>query len=204
MLSGLGTLIGALAVIYAAWVARDTFSAWKKQKIAEQRMVLAGKILHSAYDAKQALDGVRSPFMHSYEKDKAKEQLNEQGITEAIHSHYKRQVTAQAYINRLQNTSAQQQALFENIPMAQALYGEELERALDNLYHQFHLINVDVQMYAEQQYESFDLNLKTNISNSMFGGAAHGQDYRDNEMSRNIAGYIQTIKSICIQVLRLT
>ncbi len=184
MLSGLGTLIGAFAVIYAA-------SIWKKQKIAERRMVLAEKILHSAYDAKRALDAIRSPFSY-LDLKLTKEQ--------------QRSATATDYSNRLQNTSTQQQALFDNIPMAKALYGkygEALEKALSSLHHQFHLIHLDVQEYTSQHYESYDLELKTKIRNSMYGGAAHGQDDRNNEMSRNIAGYIKTIESICLTDLRL-
>lgn len=188
MLSGLGTLIGAFAVIYATWVARDTFSIWKKQKIAERRMVLAEKILHSAYDAKRALDVIRSPFSYGDLKLTKEQQ---------------RSATATDYLNRFQNTSTQQQALFDNIPMAKALYGEALEKALSSLRHQFHLIHVDVQEYTSQHYESYDLELKTKIRNSMYGGAAHGQDDRDDEMSRNIAGYIKTIESICLTDLRL-
>lgn len=49
MMAGLGGLIGAGAVIYAAPKAADTFSSWRKQKHHERCMIVAEDILTLAY-----------------------------------------------------------------------------------------------------------------------------------------------------------
>ena len=45
MLSGIGTLVGALAVIGAAIIGSHTFENWKRQKLAERNFELAERIL---------------------------------------------------------------------------------------------------------------------------------------------------------------
>lgn len=72
MLSGIGTLIGAAAVIYGALEAYDK---WKQQKLAERRMVMAEQILALAYKLRDTIKSIRSPASFKGEHDEAEKIL---------------------------------------------------------------------------------------------------------------------------------
>lgn len=58
LLSGVGTIIGALAVIITAIVGSRTFEGWRKQKLSERRIEQAERILTATYKARRALGDV--------------------------------------------------------------------------------------------------------------------------------------------------
>jgi hypothetical protein len=77
MLQGEGTLLGAGAVLIAAFVGANTFRSWRKQKVEERRMQQAEHILASAYKARRALKQVRHWLMSGYELGAAQETLKD-------------------------------------------------------------------------------------------------------------------------------
>ncbi len=103
MLSGIGTVVGALAVIGAAVIGSRTFDNWKKQKLAERHIEQAERILTATYKARRGLSRVRSPAMWGHETDAAEEQLKASGDWEKTTSEGERKslATLQAYYNRL-------------------------------------------------------------------------------------------------------
>ena len=75
MLQGWGTLIGAVAVFWAAKKGADTFDSWKRQKVAERKLEQAERILMATYKARRALSFVRGIMMDGRELDAAEEKL---------------------------------------------------------------------------------------------------------------------------------
>ena len=80
MLSGIGTIVGAGAVIYAAHKGSDTFKQWRRQKNEERRIDLAEQVLTLAYKLKRAIEGIRSPIMMANEIVEVEALLREQGL----------------------------------------------------------------------------------------------------------------------------
>jgi len=77
MLQGLGTLLGAGAVLVAAKLGANTFRSWKREKLAEKHIDQATLILTAAYRARRALGYVRGIMMWGHELTTAEEKLKE-------------------------------------------------------------------------------------------------------------------------------
>ena len=138
MFQGIGTLVGAIAVIIAAVIGSATFEKWRAQKIAERRMEQAERILTAAYKARRGLSLIRSPMIWNHELEAAAEQLKTSGEWEKVFPESQRAklATKQAYYNRLSQTNDEQIALSEAQPMARAFFGEALESAIEELNKQ--------------------------------------------------------------------
>lgn len=202
MIQGWGTLLGAGAVIYAAKRGADTFESWKQQKVAERRQEQAELILTSAYNARRALRYVREPMMWGHELSAAEEKLREDEAqwAQQTDARRKRLVTAQAYFNRLNKTSDEQRELSTRLPMARALFGEELEQALEDLRHQFWIVQVDVESYIDDECQNAQFTRQ--IRRGMYD--VKPPEGEVNEVSSKIEAAVSTIERICQPALILT
>lgn len=201
ILQGLGTAGGAIAV-YAA--ARFGFSSWRRQKLAERNRDQAEVILHAAYNARRALRYVRSPWMAGYESAAAAEKLTEitpEWRDNAVEEKQKRLITAQAYYTRINNYRDEQLKLEECLPMARALFGEDLEEAIDNLHHQFHIIRTYADSYVDD-YNGKDREFTVQIRRALFASGKR-KEGEENQVSDAIDRAIKTIEEKCLPYLRL-
>jgi len=196
VLSGIGTVVGALAVICAARYASDTFDGWRQQKLSERNMGQAERILTAAYKARRALNYVRSPWMYPHEKTKAEELLEKQhGWTTS--SKKQNLITVQAYYNRLDAVHEERQAVEECLPMARALFGEQVEKALDTLYQQFQLVRNAAEM---SDIDEDDKELARKVREDL--STASGND-RPNKMNVLIEEQVNLIENQLSPILRL-
>ena len=202
MLQGWGTLLGAGAVIYAAKKGADTFESWKRQKVAERRCDQAERILTATHKARRALRAVRSSMLWGHElhaaEAKLKEDLN-QWQAQSL-PRQKRLVSAQAYFNRLDRTKTEQQELTECLPMARAIFGEQLERALEELNQQFWIVQIDVESYIND--EGQDAVFTKKIRRGMYD--VDPREGEVNEVSEKIELSVSEIEKNCLPALRLT
>jgi len=200
MLSGLGTLVGGLAVIGAAVIGSRTFDNWKRQKLAERHIEQAERILTATYKVRRALSRVRSPAMWGQETEAAEKQLKESGQWQKTfpESERKSLATMQAYYNRLNATREEQRALEECQPMARAFFGEELEKALEELNHQFWTVKVYVDANHNDKTGS-DADFRRKIQSTIWEGYP---SVEENEVDKTIVEQVQLIESTLIPVLR--
>ena len=196
MLQGIGTVIGGIAVLVGAEKAANT---WKEQKRAERRLEMAEKIVAATYNGRRALAQVRSPMMWGYEQAAAEEKLKQdEQFGWQLEDRKKRLITAQAYYNRLNATKNEQLALDECLPMARALFNEELEKAIDTLSHQFWMVQVDVDCYIDDDGKG-DPDFTKKIRRGMYDVGPS----KDNEVSTAIKDSVSTIEQLCAPALRL-
>ena len=198
MLQGSGTIVGALAVVWAAKKGADTFDSWKRQKIAERKLDQAERILTATYKARQALGFVRSPMMWGNELDAAEEKLKEEleKWDAQPDDRQRRLRTAQAHFNRLNRVKEDRNSLFDCLPMARALFGEELENSVESLHRQFWFVEVDVESYIDDRGEDREFTRK--IRRGMYDVKPEGET---NEISDATAVAVQTIEAICLPTL---
>lgn len=198
ILQGIGTIAGVCAVIWGAFFGAN---AWKEQKRAERRLEMAERILTATHKSRRALSYVRSPLMMGYELSAAEEKLQaDETWTNHAEGRRKRLVTAQAYFNRLNNTKEEQLALEECLPMARALFSEELEKAVEKLRHQFWSIQVDVEAYVDDEHGN-DAEFTKQIRRGMYDVKPRQGEI--NETSAAIANAVEAIERICEPALRL-
>lgn len=198
MLQGFGTWAGVGAVIFGAIIGAN---AWKAQKQAERRLEMAERILTATHKGKRALAMVRSPMMWGYELDAAEKKLKEDEAWEKqSEGRQKRLRTAQAYYNRLNARRDEVDALDDCLPMARALFSEELEKAIERLRHQFWIVQCDVDAYIDDEHGT-DEEFTKKIRRGMYDVSPRKGE--KNEVSDTINEAVETIERICEPALRL-
>lgn len=200
MLSGIGTVGGALAVIGAAVIGSRTFENWKRQKLAERHIEQAERILTATYKVRRGLSRVRSPAMWGSETASAEEQLKASGEWEKAFSEGERKslATAQAYYNRINATTDDQRGLQECQPMARAFFGEDLEQALEKLNQQFWTVKVYVDANHSDKTGA-DADFRRKIESTIWEGYPNAEE---NEMDQTILAQVKLIEDTLVPVLR--
>lgn len=200
MLQGIGTVVGGFAVIGAAIIGSRTFDVWKRQKLAERHIEQAERILTAVYKVRRALSFVRSPMMWAHELDAAEESLKASGDWEKVFDaeEQRRWRTTQAYYNRLTKTADDRTALEQCQPMARALFGEELEKSIEKLNHQFWTIKIYVDANQSDR-NGLDYEFRKKIDRAIFEGYPPKEE---NEIDCIIAQEVKSIESICLPVFR--
>lgn len=188
----------AIAIGFAAWMASDTYKSWRRQKLSERSIEQAERILTAAYNARRALGYVRSPLMEAHELNAAEAQLEKQDFWATVEVNRKqRLVSAQGHYNRLDAVMDERRTVEKCLPMARALFGEHVEKALELLNRQFRIVQIAVDANSETgNDEEFSRSLREDISSSS------GTD-RPNKMNVQIEKQIKLIEDVLIPVLRL-
>jgi hypothetical protein len=201
MIQGLGTLGGAVAVFAAAKLG---LSAWRHQKLAERNRDQAEVILQAAYNARRALGYLRSPLMSGSELAAAEKELNTDQPTwrdSIVEEKQKRLITAQAYYMRANRLLDERTKLADCLPMARALFGEELEKAIETLHQQFRIVLI----YADEYVDDFNgtnRDFSMEIRRALF--ASNGRTAGNhNEVSDAVEKSIKVIEKWCLPPLRL-
>jgi hypothetical protein len=201
MLQGIGTIGGAGAVVWAAIKGANTFDAWRRQKLAERKQDQAERILTAAYKGRRALGYVRGVMMWAHELHAAEEEMKvKEGWAGQAEGRQERLVTAQALYNRINRTKDERDALDQCLPMARALFSEELEQAIDKLNNQFWIVQVDVDSYVDDE-NSTDAAFTQKIRRGMY--AIKPPEGEVNEVTDAMEASVSTIERICLPVLRL-
>ncbi|MDE4193341.1 hypothetical protein [Phaeobacter gallaeciensis] len=198
VLQGVGALAQAAAIGFAAWMASNTYQSWRRQKLSERRIEQAERILTAAYKARRALGYVRSPLMEAHELSAAEAQLEKRDFWATVEVERKRRlVSAQGYYNRLNAVIDERRAVEECLPMARALFGEQVEKALELLNRQFHMVQISVDANTETGNDrEFSRSIREDISSSS------GTD-RPNKMNELIEEQVKLIEDALVPVLRL-
>jgi hypothetical protein len=152
MLSGIGTVAGSGAVLYAAYVGRQTFKGWKRQKIEERKIAVAEQILTLAYRLKRAFSGIRSPGMAGHESRACETKLREDGVIDEATPPgvVSLLITAQGTLTRTTHFKPQFDALLDIMPVAKAIFGDDMETWLNVFWTQRSLVMVAAQSLARQ------------------------------------------------------
>jgi len=201
MVQGLATLVGAAAVLVAAKMGADTFGAWRRQNVAGRKIDQAERILTATYNARRGLRYVRRPMILAYELTAAETKLKAEG--EAYDSQpearQKRLVTAQAYFDRINGTREDREELSKCLPMARALFGPELEGAIEQLDQQYWIIQVDAESYIDDDGSDPDFTKKTR--RGMYDIKPPNNEV--NEVTAAIDEAVKIIEDTCLPTLRL-
>jgi hypothetical protein len=198
VLAGAGTVIGAIAVIVAAKLGSETFKDWRLQKLSERRIEQAERILTATHRARRALGYVRSPLMRAAELDTAEAQLENRDDWKVVTSDRKKRLTSvQGYYNRLNAVQDEMRAVEDCLPMARALFGEHIEKALELLNRQFYMVQIAVESNSwEGNDREFTRSLSADLSSATSGD-------HPNKMNLLIDEQVKLIEEALVPVLQL-
>lgn len=197
MIQGVGTISGVIAVVGARYGA----NAWREQKRAERRLEMAERVLTATHKARAALAYIRNRMVFSSELTAAEEMLKaDSNFANQAEGRRDRLINAQAHYTRINRTASERLALDDCLPLARAMFCEELEKAVETLRHQFWLVQVSVDAYVEDEHgtdEEFTKNIRRSMSD------VEPRAGEKNEVSDAIAQSVATIERICIPALKL-
>lgn len=192
-LSGVGTLIGATAVFRAA----DAFATWRKQKIGERHIEQAERILTALYEAHDAMVYARGWLIPQHETETAKAEVEqEQGWNAWSPEKQRRVAFAQTKLNRLRFTRDRQKAMVETLPMAKALFGDELHQAITDYHHQFWVLETYLQAYCH------DENGNDPAFTQRIAEALSAPEAGTNEISTKLTSATSVIEKRLLPILR--
>ena len=212
MLQGWGSILGAIAIIIAAVLGSRTFEAWRKQNLSERKVVQAERILTATYRARGSLARIRHHFMSSREIDQARAKLIEQGkVSAQIDDHL---LDTQARYNRILAEVEVPYELDQCLPMARAMFGDEVEKAIEAMKHHFWSVHVAVGFYHQDQKSAVQdpsrpfAQKMERILWSDRRGFIEDEEVADggtplNEMDVEIAKNVALIEAVCLPALRL-
>jgi hypothetical protein len=199
VLSGAGTIIGALAVIGAAYLGSRTFEGWRKQTLSHRKIEHAERILTATYKVKRGLSQVRNPILGGYDLQMAENDLKAKGELPGDEDSKRKITTAHLYFTRLNAVLDDRKELEKCQPMARAIFGEELELAMEGLNHQFQRVNAAVQ--AQYRFEeNTERAFREKIEATLWAGYPTPEN---NKLDCEIAAQVATIEQYCFPVLRL-
>jgi hypothetical protein len=202
VLQGIGSILGPIAVAIAAWIGGNTFKVWRQQKLSERRIEQAERILTATYNVRRGLAIVRNPAMFGHELAAAEESLKKSGEWDKIAGgagERRRHISVQAYYNRFDSTKDDRLFLEMCQPMARALFGEDLEKAIEILNRQFWKVRVSVGATLMDE-RHIDANLRAKINADIYEAYPSSEE---NEMDKTITEQVKIIERICVPVLRL-
>ena len=201
MLQGIGQIASAIAIGGAGLIGVTTFSAWKRQKLAERHLEQAEQILTASYKARRALAQVRAPLMWAHELSAAEETLKaDTGWGSIPDDRQKRLTTAQAYMNRINRTKDEQIEVERLQPVARALFGADLEKAMEDLNHIFWILQVDAESYVDD--DGSDKEFSIGLRRNMWGTG--GSEKRPDPIADKVNDAIGRIEETCLPILRLS
>jgi len=202
MLQGVGTIAGAVAVIWAANKGTDTYASWRKQQFSGRRFAEAERILTATYNAQNALKYVRGPLVEAAESIEAKDMLEvKPGWSDISDIRKERLISAQVFHNRMNRVLDIRNSLLSCSGISNALFDENLKAAIEKLNSQFNIIYVNIRSY-EEDYRELNPNFTQQIRRALVDTDSGGED--KNIMTENITKSVSIIESYCLPILRMT
>jgi len=205
MLQGIGTIIGAVAVIIAAVVGNNTFNSWRQQQLFQRRMDLADRILTLAVRAKEEIQFIRAPIKFSSELDEAGTTLEANGFEKSKFDQAKwRQLenaqTTLIRVNRFQSTWTELQSIKHS---AYVYFGKKVSDPIETILHQVHLIRIDADAYAEDNGSDREFTKK--LLNTLSRGRPKGQiDELGNKIDQAVLQIEWELQSLLRDAARVT
>jgi len=148
MLSGWAAWAGVIGVV---WIANRGLSTYRRQKQEDRRIEAADDILTFAYKFKRAMQAARSPGILEHETVAAQKTLEESWVGWAGKAPEEQQRIriAQVMYMRLRENNPTWGQIFEIMPRARALFGEEAEAQLQAFWSAYVMVEVACDSYAE-------------------------------------------------------
>ncbi len=161
MLTGIGTIAGAIAIVTAALLGKAAVKDYNVEKRAEKRLDFAEQILASAYKMQSALKSIRSPFSSANDLQSSKEELAESGVLAKLRPEQEdRFIQANVFYQRIRGFAD----TFENaeglLPYARGYFGETTYETLRSLIGKAHEVRMSASAYAQDRGANPDRTLR--------------------------------------------
>lgn len=178
------------------FTANRAFSTYRRQKQEDRRIEAAEEILSFAYKFKRTLTGARSPGILGHELARAEKTLVESwnGWEHEDPKDQRRLKIAQAMLQRLRDNNNIWGQIFELMPRARALFGEEAEAQLQAFWEAYVTVEIACDSYADDS--GTDREFSKDLRTEMWGRSA------DDPVSTKVEAAIAKLDEILLPVIR--
>lgn len=170
MLSGVGTLIGAGAVLVATYIGGNSLKMWRRQQLLQRHMDLAERVLTRVVQARDEIASVRFPLKEAHEFAAADKTLEANGFIKKgfEDAKWRKLSGAQVTLHRLNRFQETWTALDLLRHSAYVYFGNEVADAIETIQAQVRRIRIDAELYAEDNGNDaeFSKGLMNTLSSS--------------------------------------
>jgi hypothetical protein len=156
MLTGLGAVVGAGAIIHATRKGADIFAQWQLGKDEDRRIALAEQSLALAYRLRRAIEAIRSPAIPGAERSEIHRQLRDAGAIDDRTPDYASGYLASAHATT--SRAAAHKPLWDDLlgalPAIKAMFGDEIDVAVEEFWTQRDGILAAAERYARLARQS--------------------------------------------------
>ena len=186
MLSGLGTLGGAIVIAITAYLGRDALNMFVLQHQSERKLQHAEAILTAAYKIARALDAIRNPFASSHELEISKKELEGNNSFDDIPKIRRdRHIQANVFYIRARYFNDDFDHAENLVPVAAAFFGKIVKDALESLIKNRFNVSIYADAYSRSIGSDEDFDRK--ISAAMWKGSATNPEHDEITISTNKA-----------------
>ena len=148
MISGLGSLLGALAIIFAASKGVQTFDRWRMERIEERRIAIAEKILFKVNEFELGLEQVRCtlPLHVEFEQAESMADQRRKYFQPGNKTEWQRMVCSEIFRARIES-EVRLNALSEVLPSAKAIFPEVVPHII-SIIHTLQRMESDLGMWG--------------------------------------------------------
>ena len=155
----IAAFVAACAVLYTANVSRSAVRKWRDEKRFDRRFEYAINLLKTAYTARDHIDSIRFNIISDKNIERAKIDLQAKGFSVALLEQNSHLTTAQEVLNRLRIFSSIRDDIINLLPEAQAVFGEDVKNALEEIRRCYFALEVKADSVIElggdaTEYES--------------------------------------------------
>ena len=167
MLSGIGAVLGAAAVILVA----DNYRKWIKREKYKKDRERAIEIASIYYEGESILHNIRAPFLSASEIKDGERALGDvpEGVSDAQLNKW---TTRAVVLNRIQRHDDYWEKLFNILPVAKVMFGVSVHDAL------FDLILIRSKLYAAADAILYSPDGDLEVSQMLFRNWG-GRDHKD-------------------------
>jgi hypothetical protein len=174
MLSGIGAVISAIAIIIAARLGKGALDDYKRQRLIDREIDAAEQALTAAYRAFEAVSSMRGRFIYAHETEATESALRDAGMPlEAMAKGEKSAYVTRGVIYRRAEFFRQDfDAVFECIPLVKVYFGQEAANWLQEFPRARNrmLSSADMLPTVSAAAESLeDRELAVNVRRDIFG-----------------------------------
>ena len=199
MLSGVGTIGSAFAILLAGLLGRQAAANFRRQKQAEREIEHAEKALAAAYKIESALSTIRSPLTTGSESSESSAELDEFEWFKMLSDNEKSKKTqSNVFYRRIRYFQDDFDSAIAVLPFVKAYFGNEADRALRDLIHCRHTIRVYADAYARDRMHDHDYSLK--IESFIWEGA-EVEDGMD-PIGKRVRLDLKALEAVLLPVIR--
>ena len=202
MLSGIGTIGGAAAVLVAAILGSNAFATYRRQKLLERQIEHADSALTSAYKLNMALSTIRSPMSTAGDLVESERALDQENLARMTDDRRRLMIQANVFFTRANKFTPDFDKAIQSLPFVKAYLGNSAFDALSSIIRAKQTVLVYANAYSDDRGNNPDFRRK--IEEHIWEGFGnHGDKPGGDPIQRTVNEAIAILEKIALPILRL-